>query len=42
MNILTNSITKLCAMPPSSIIVVTAAVGFINYYFMFAVKVRIN
>lgn len=39
MEILTNSIAKFCSLSPSCIAGVTAAVGFINYYFMFAVKV---
>jgi len=42
MDILTNSIAKFCSLPPSCIVGVTAAVGFINYYIMFAVKVRVN
>lgn len=40
MDIVLSSITKLGSLPSSCIIGVTAAIGFMNYYFMFAVKVR--
>lgn len=42
MDILMNNISKLCSLPSSCIIGVTAAIGFVNYYLMFAVKVRIK
>lgn len=41
MDIITNNIAKFYSLPTSYIAGVTAAIGFINYYFMFAVKVRI-
>jgi len=41
MDIVTHNIAKFCSLPSSYIVGVTAAVGFMNYYFMFAVKVRI-
>ncbi|XP_027840581.1 phospholipase ABHD3-like [Aphis gossypii] len=38
MDIVTNNIAKFCSLPTPYIAGVTAAIGFINYYFMFAVK----
>lgn len=35
-----NSVSKLSFLSSTYVIGVTAAIGFVNYYFMFAVKVR--
>lgn len=41
MDILISSFTKLSSLPTSSVIGVTAAIGFVNYYFLYAVRVSI-
>ncbi|XP_025414841.1 protein ABHD1-like [Sipha flava] len=39
MDILFSSIAKFSSLPASSVIGVTAAIGFVNYYFLYVVKV---
>lgn len=41
MDILMNNITEFSSFPSTCVIGLTAALGFVNYYLMFAVKVSI-